>query len=291
MKVVIFIVFIFISSLDGAFMNESYSSHIRGMGNVFTGVANNIDGITINPSSIGGLDAITFKIEGNYPYFDKSEVTVLKLGIKGGMPLNMKVFNLGLGLWSNYFNILNTYAEMVMGLTGGIKWKNLKTGISVKYLHLKYYFSDYLTQFFNKDSSGRLNIDWGADISFFKYFRSGISLINLIPTKIGIRDKERLATMIKYGLSYMRKKLIIAGEVSSRFQQWKDFYKIEGWGFGIERKINNSIKFRMGINSNEVSIGSGYSFYIKNKLVVIDYAFLYYYLSLTEHTLSIGFRI
>lgn len=124
------------------------------------------------------------------------------------------------------------------------------------------------------------SIGQSFDIGFLlfpeKSFSAGFTINNLLkPSFTFISEEQQYPLRLKTGVSCrtLDNNLIFAGDIS-----WHENSNLK-LGGGLEYKINNLLKLRLGVDHNYFSYGAGFSFPVSKYDLRIDYAFQQHYQS------------
>ncbi|MDD5687381.1 MAG: LysM peptidoglycan-binding domain-containing protein [Elusimicrobia bacterium] len=266
------LLFIFIfftgSFVYPAFENISSGARPYGMGNAFTGLADDIQAVFYNPA---GLTQIRYKeliTSFGRPFLgldDKSNISDGFIGylypIRGRESIAVSVTDLRLS---------SIYSENVATLSYAkdIK-KNVSFGFNLKALRIKYGSDSYteIDPVFNRDSRTSFSGDVGLFMKFTKKFSAGFSAFNLNEPNIGIAEVLPLPLKMRLGISYRPAFATICFDVEKQ----KDNYT---YFLGSEKLIfTNDFFIREGASysKNLINISLGFS-YLPDPLK-IDYAF------------------
>jgi len=165
----------------------------------------------------------------------------------------------------------------------------LLTGINLKFLSLSYGKDDY-TQIDPVFNSGYSKYSYTADLGFIygfaKNLNFGLSLLNIIPTDVGLKDKEDLKLATSFAVRYRIYNTEILTEVKLRD-------KFEDFAVGIRQNLlNNNLKLSLGVNTTQVNFALGYKFLIsKNFIIQPTYTLSYPYYMSTSGTHNIVIKI
>ncbi len=269
-----YFVLILVSFSYSAFIDTGYSARIKGMGDIFCGIADQTETIYYNPAGLNTISTPQISLSYQLLWTFLTEQDTLNKGfITASLPI--KKFG-SIGVSYTNFNTSNIYQENAASLTYSRNIiKNFYFGLTAKYLNLVYSSQDnpYFDLYGNTTSN--FAVDCGLlyksnKVSF------GISAFNLNQPNITLNQNEEssLNMTIKTGIGIkLRDDFILGTDIS-----YNDTLK---FCVGIEKVFTNEgISIRTGGNYNllgsgEASIGFGYRIPVSFGGINLSYSYSY----------------
>lgn len=261
------------ADVGASFLNFGAGARSMGMGRCGVGLADDASAPYYNPAGLTQLkpQEILFMHSAlfmgtSYDYFSY----VLPTSKSGSFALSLVQARIG-GIENRDENnaLLGEFGESeTAGLVSySINFTDfLSLGINYKILHHKISHWSSIGQSF--------------DIGFLllpeKSFSAGFVINNFLkPSFTLISESEQYPLRFKGGVSYKTfdNNLIFVSDFS-----WQEKSKLKLNG-GLEYKINNLLKLRLGVDHNYFSYGAGFSFPVSKYDLRIDYAFQKHYQS------------
>ncbi|PIU83073.1 MAG: hypothetical protein COS68_05890 [Elusimicrobia bacterium CG06_land_8_20_14_3_00_38_11] len=242
------------SAVYAAFDNPSSGARPYGMGNAFTGLADDIQAIFYNPA---GLTQVRHKELITYfgkPFVGLDDKSDLSDGFVGYLhPLRGRE---SFAVSVSDFRLSTAYNENVAALSYAKEIsKRLSFGLNMKVLRLKYGSDKYTDKdpLFERNSRASFSGDSGLFVKLSKKFYTGISAFNLNEPNIGIGETVRLPVRTRLGLGWRSKFATFCFDAEHQQDELKYF-------FGGEKSFfNEKFYFREGFGYGKdfanVSIG------------------------------------
>ncbi|HBL16903.1 MAG: hypothetical protein A2X36_08145 [Elusimicrobia bacterium GWA2_69_24] len=246
-----------------------------GMGNAFTGLADDAQAGYYNPAGLAqmrGPELVTSYGRLHLGLDDGSALAASYLGYAQPLPPGWGTASVS---WSQ-FSLLGYYQEqairMSYGRPLGARWK---LGATVKWLSIKvtqddFTASDPVFDYGAKDSVSAFGFDAGALYQPFRRLRFGLALQDLNRPDLGFGGESRLPVGLRAGAAYPGDRLMLALDVCHRDGELKVYTGAERWDLGRRFALRGGLGVGTRQFSN-LSVGMGF----KERHLRIDYAFLY----------------
>ncbi len=239
------------------FMFKGAGARPLGMGGAFIAVSDDSNAILWNPAGLykikswefssirtilPDLDSTTDMLSLAYPISPKSAVAISYMSSITD-DIIVAVYNEE----TQRFEISETSSFKERGLIFSYGHQ-ISTQMSIGF-NLK----KYEHQFTYHSKSG-----WEADLSFLckitENWNIGLSLQNIGWSKIG---EDRIPTQVKFGTAFklLNNKLFLAADINTR-----NSGKKSNLFYGLEYKVTEDLKLRMGSNKGDISYGVGIGF-------------------------------
>ncbi|MBI5574672.1 MAG: LysM peptidoglycan-binding domain-containing protein [Elusimicrobia bacterium] len=254
--------------LYAAFENQSSGARPYGMGNAFTGLADDIQAIFYNPAGITQVrhkELITYFGKPFVGLDDKSDISDGFVGylhpLRGRESLAVSVSDFRLSTVYNENIALLSYAKEFS--------KRLSFGLNMKVLRLKYGSDSYtdIDPLFERNSRTSFSGDFGLFVKLSKKFYTGISAFNLNEPNIGIGETVRLPIRTRLGFGWRSKFATFCLDAEQHQDELKYF-------FGGEKSFfNDKFYFREGFGYGKDFTNISLGLSVLPDPLKIDYAF------------------
>ncbi|HAX62025.1 MAG TPA: hypothetical protein DCX95_05685 [Elusimicrobia bacterium] len=233
--------FYLLPALYGAFENPSSGARPYGLGNAFTGLADDIQAIFYNPAGITQVRHKEFITYFGKPFVGLDDKSALSDGFIGYLhPLRGRE---SFAVSVSDFRLSTVYNENIAALTYAKELsKRLSFGLNMKVLRLKYGSDTYtaLDPLFERTSRTSFSGDFGLFAKLSKKFYTGISVFNLNEPNIGIGETVRLPIRTRLGLGWRSKFATFCLDAEQKLDELNYF-------FGGEKSFfNDKFYFREG---------------------------------------------
>ncbi len=282
-----------INCFAGNFSDDKQSARTAGMGNAFTGLADDAGALWFNPAGTSQLTQLQFIYTNVIPYITRENVPYyMSQSLSMALPLT-KNNAWGFG-WNNY-RVNHAYQENTFLLNYSqkinpfIPWEinDLSAGLNLKGLF--YAPNQAGEDIFDSLSGGdnsrsAFGVDFGLHYKITPTLNFGLSAENINEPPVHITDNDqRLPIQARLGVSYkipMPETLKPIGmeQITAAF----DTILVKGeWRSNIGTEIpffKNLFALRGGVNSTAASAGLSLgSMQTKNFSFVLDYSYIYSY--------------
>lgn len=282
-----------------AFEDLGFGARAPGMGDAFTGVADDISSIYYNPAGLGGLERPKALASHSIFYTGLSDGSNLGLSAAAfTMPLAGGRSGVIGALWQQ-FALSGVYSEKTAQLSWGYRfnsrspYEKLSFGASAKYLTHGFTrldeaynaVEDDVLQHNNTDpvlaganSRSALDADLGALYRLNKRWTLGAALLNALQANVAFSssDKDRVPMKTRLGASYKSLWLVLAGD--ARMQKAPDGKVDKQFIFAAEKifpsldKGDVGVRASLGVGDREFrQATAGLSYKIQK--IQLDYAF------------------
>ena len=283
--------------LWASFEQQGISARPLGLGGAFTGLADSVDAVFINPAGLcqtrrpelsGTFSKLYVGLDDNS---NLSENTLLY-----SYPFRGKEESLSFGaaaLGVSVFNLPGYYTETSAGIfySGRIS-KSILAGAGLKYLTIAYGTDEYTAinpVFAEGTSKSNASVDCGVMYLPSKTVSFGLSLHDLNSPDMGLKYEDKLERTITLGAAYKRPTYNVLTDFSVRQGNTKIVFGGEKWF--MSRKY--ALRAALGLGSGRYSrFNLGGTYDMGN--VYIDYAFYYPLSGLSDmygsHVVSLGYK-
>ncbi|MDO8733976.1 MAG: type IX secretion system membrane protein PorP/SprF, partial [Elusimicrobiota bacterium] len=262
--------FLPLTCLFGAFENPSSGARPYGMGNAFTGLADDIQAIFYNPAGLTQVrhkEIITYFGKPFVGLDDKSDISDGFVGyihpLRGRESFAVSVSD---------FRLSSVYNENIASLSYAKEFsKRLSVGLNMKVLRLKYGSDKYtdIDPLFKREKSSRTSFsgDFGLFVKLSKKFSTGIAAFNLNEPNIGIGETVRLPIRTRMGLGWRSKFATFCLDAEHQQDELKYF-------FGGEKSFfNDKFYFREGFSYGKKFANVSLGLSVLPDPFRLDYAF------------------
>lgn len=195
--------------LFASFEDVSSGARMRSLGGAFVSLADDNETIFVQPAGITNITFPEFSFTFGRPI----------VGLSDGSEIsdNVVLFAIpvlkhgGAGLGYKNTSLKQAYTEETM--TGSFAWKFksiISTGLSIKYLRIKYDSDNYTRidpVFSNTYERTGADIDFGILIKLLPYLNFGYSGQNILGTDMGIKDQNKTLRVDRFGFTYKEETL------------------------------------------------------------------------------------
>jgi hypothetical protein len=248
MNKIVFLSFILVQIAVGGFERTEVGARAAGFANAFSGLANDVTGISFNPAGIADIK----HIQGAFFYspqpFGLSELALGSVNV--AVPLNIGVVGVSLRCYG-----FDLYRE----ISGTISFSRIVADIQVG-LNLHY---DAL-RIKNYGSEGTFGIDAGFIIPLQKNLHCGLAVHNLNAPTVGSR-RESLPRVFTSGFAYSP-----ISNLTLLLDIQKEISFLPSTRFGFEYWMFNAIAFRAGVSEKPTQFSTGIG--VRYRLIQFDYA-------------------
>ena len=252
--ITVMIIFVLVNSTYSAFREiEQAGPRVMGLGYAFTGLADDINAVLINPAGLVNVKSMTFSLSGSALYPELKDENIYKGNILGGMPLFSK-FYIGAG-----YGFLSTeyYRENLVNLAAAyIITEKINVGINTKLFNWSGQVVSLFREVKGDYGSTRIGFDLGMLYLISDFLSFGMSFIDINQPDIASdssKVKDRISTDYKFGLAY--KKYPINADIDFGYCD-----EIMTQAMGLEYGLFNKFLFlRSGIILYDMS-SKGYQF-------------------------------
>ncbi|MBN1622310.1 MAG: hypothetical protein JW871_06940 [Endomicrobiales bacterium] len=271
---------LFVITANAAFLNSSWGARPAGMGNAFTAISDDANALSWNPAGITKCKTKQGTFMFDKPFYGLEEVNLSFSHITYVHPLGFATLGGGIQNFTADQYTENTYFVSFaqdMGRYFPSFAEDVSLGLNLKYLYHKYTLDERTRDdavFASGNSVGAIGVDFGMLFRpLYTVLKNdlplslGLTLKNLNSPDVGLKDTDKVPMETRIGLAYTFPWFISSLDVGSR-DKYTTVY------FGVESNpFFNSILVRGGANSNEINLGFGYIFLLKDFGIDIDYAF------------------
>jgi LysM repeat protein len=240
-----FVIICLINYLSAAFENPISGARPCGLGNAFTGLADDIQAIFYNPAGLSQIRHKEFITYYGKPFMgldDKSDISEGFVGyvhpIRGRESIAISLSDLRLSSMYNENIASVSYAKDFS--------KKISLGCNLKVLKVKYGSDSYteIDPIFDRQSKTSFSSDAGLFVKFTNRVSLGISVLDINEPDIGIGENVFLPIRTRVGLGLYSKFATVCMDVEKQKDDFKfflgsekpfftdKFYLREGIGYG-----------------------------------------------------------
>ncbi|MDZ4121646.1 MAG: hypothetical protein U1C33_04455 [Candidatus Cloacimonadaceae bacterium] len=252
------------------------SARARGMGNAYTGVANDASAIFYNPA---GLTGAGYELKFGYANLFNQKFTEYKtMAVTTSLPFKLGNLGLGTRMYDVDFEDTSLMSEQIWSLSHGFNLvKDIHSTISFGYTA-----NIYRLSFENEDSDTAVGFDVGGMAILHQRTRFGFSVSNLNNPKMGDTNQNELPRRMAMGIAYVPYE-----GVTTSIEMKKDFAKETEFMGGVESRLFESLSIRAGVHSNPATWSAGASFYLSG--ISLDYSYTHHAVLDGTHYLNLGY--
>jgi len=249
----------------------------RGMGNAYTGVADDVNSLFYNP---GGLAISQGEINLGGTNLQSSAFTQFKSAAGSyALPRNYGTVALGMRLMDVDFEDVSLMSEQIWSVGHGF---TLLSDIHSS-IHFGYSGNLYRLQFDGSDAESAFGVDIGVLAILHRRTRFGFSVTNINQPKMGDVNQHDLPRKMALGISYLPyEEVITSVEVKKDFAQETEFMA------GVEVRLFEPFSIRMGVHQNPATWNAGASFYLSG--ISVDYSYSSHAVLDGTHYINVGYQ-
>lgn len=279
MKKIILVCLILVQAvmLLAVFDDYQPSARARAMGNAYSAISDDANGLFYNPAGLGGYKYAVAAGYANLYGQDFSEFKTVALAAQ--LPANLGTVALGARMMDVNYEDVNLMSEQIITLGHSLQlMKDIHSQINFGYSA-----NLYKLAMDGETDDSAFGVDLGLVALLHDRTKFGFAVNNLTKARMGYENQIDLPSSLSLGISYLPYDM-----VTTSIELKKDFGKETEFMGGVEARPFTPLAIRFGVHQNPATYNAGMGLYIKN--VILDYAYTYHPVLDGTHYINLGYK-
>lgn len=279
MKKIILVCLILVQAvmLLAVFDDYQPSARARAMGNAYTAIADDANGLFYNPAGLGGYK---YAVSAGFANLYNQEFSEFKtLALAAELPAQLGTIALGARMMDVDYEDFSLMSEQIITLGHSIQLlKDIHSQINFGYSA-----NLYKLAMDGEENDSSFGVDLGLVALLHDRTRFGFAVNNVTKATMGYENQIDLPSSLSLGISYLPYDM-----VTTSIELKKDFGKETEFMGGVEAHPFAPLAIRFGVHQNPATYNAGMGLQVKN--IVLDYAFTYHPVLEGTHYLNLSYK-